>query len=435
MGEHARLSPSNERWPKCPGSAREEAAYPDIPSAAAVEGTGTHELLHMCIDEGTDAGELIGVLIGVDHPDRPTGWTVCSERSSRVQVCLSYIKRRVAELQSQFPRSTTSVESETRSNPGGMFGRDDWWGTADITITVMLGGICQFIEVIDYKDGRMWVHVPGNTQLLAYLGGKLRPYIGSGTDHLTPLYPDRVGGCRITIVQPKTHPPIRYEDVTPVYVVGKMLRLSDAARDTDPDDAPLIPGGHCQWCKHQPNCRAGSEKSLDTVSKMSNNEIVTESKNLFEYISTSMADPTALTVDRLAELADARAGIEAVFDKAEMEITRRISAGDQVPGYALVPGNAKSVYNVEPDEIAKLLRARKLRKDEVYPAKLITPSQLMRSRMTDDQKESFRLKYVSVIVPDKMRLKKVAHDPKNSVDSMFGDVLQCSTELTEPTFF
>jgi len=102
MGAHARLGPSNARWPGCPGSVREEARYPDMPGEAAIDGTGSHELLEMCLKNGVSADAYDGQIIGTNHPDNPGGWMVDIDRIKRVNMCLDYIDRRVNELKAQF---------------------------------------------------------------------------------------------------------------------------------------------------------------------------------------------------------------------------------------------------------------------------------------------------------------------------------------------
>jgi len=125
MGNHARLAPSNHRWPNCPGSVREEAVYPDVASEAAIDGTGSHLLLEQCIIKNVSPESLISTLIGKGHEDKPEGWVVDSNRAARVRVCIDYIESRDKYLDGVI------VESESSSNPGEFFGRDDWWGTAD----------------------------------------------------------------------------------------------------------------------------------------------------------------------------------------------------------------------------------------------------------------------------------------------------------------
>ena len=194
--KHARLSCSNKRWPHCAGSVREEERYEDIPGAAAIDGTGSHLLLEMCMENNVPASQYDQQIIGVNHPDHLGGWLVAPDRIARVQMCLDYITRRVNELKGQFPGSTVTVESEQKSDPGGMFGRDDWWGTVDITIICRnsMTGEVHFIEVADYKDGRGYFSEKGNTQLISYLAGKMRPFVATGPDLVRPFRPERVAG-------------------------------------------------------------------------------------------------------------------------------------------------------------------------------------------------------------------------------------------------
>lgn len=427
MSSHARLSPSNHRWPHCPGSVALEAQYPDVAGDAAVDGTGSHLLLEMCLNNDYTPSHYEGRVIGVNHEDKPEGWLVNQDRIDRVQMCINYINRRKDELRQQFPGATITVQEESRSDPGGMFGRDDWQGTCDITIEVIQDDACLFIEVIDYKDGRGWVHVEGNSQLLSYAGGKMRRWVASGENLVRPFHPERIPHCvRTSIVQPKTSPPIRYHDYDTADVVDALCKLSWAATQTDRDDAPLVPGKHCQWCKHKPNCTAQAEKSLEVL-KMDNNDVVTQDgQSLFELIEGVVADVSSMDTQRLTELADVRAGIEAVFDRVEKELTERLEQGHTVDGYALKPGRATRIWNEPEDEIVKVLKNRKLKRDDIYPPKLASPAQIMKNpNLTDEQKEKIQRQYIT----DKagaMKLTKVARTKKPEIS--FDDVVQTTTD-------
>ena len=267
---HARLGPSNHRWPHCGGSIRESAQYTDVAGDAAIDGTGSHLLLELCVEAHCPVASFTGQIIGEGDKDKPEGWLVDAERAARVQVCLDYIARRCAELEKQFPGAHVKVEAERRADVGSLYGRQDWWGTCDITITVF--GNQQpglyFIEVLDYKDGRGWVGEKDNSQLLAYLGGQMAAYIGP----TKPFKLDKIGGCRMSIVQPKTSRPIRYTDETAKYVMDKVDILAIAAHATDDPNAPLTAGTHCQWCPANPkrggHCTAAAEQSLEVVKRM-----------------------------------------------------------------------------------------------------------------------------------------------------------------------
>lgn len=439
--QHARLGPSNKRWPKCPGSVREEERYPDIPGEAAIDGTGSHLLLELCLENNVPAAQYDQQIIGVNHSDNPNGWMVYPDRINRVQMALDYITRRTAELKQQFPGCNVSVESESKADPGGAFGRTDWWGTCDITIKARhpMTGDIYFLEVADYKDGQGYVSEKDNSQNISYLFGKMRPYITSGTDLVRPFNANKVGGCRMTIIQPKTNPVIRYQcstdGSTSVEKVIKMAEeLAMAAHATDDPNAPLVSGNHCQWCKANPkrggHCSAESNQSLQTVEKMSDLTIKND-QHLFEYIGQILADPKSLTEQQLSELADAEDGILAVFDKIKTEIKDRIEQGIKVPGYAMVPGRGSNVWNEDEEIIAKKLKSRRLKKEEIYPSKLISPAQcLALNSLNDDQKKRIQKELIT-FKAGKLTLKKVAHDvvqsttsvlDSKSVENMFAEV-------------
>lgn len=460
---HARLGPSNHRWPNCPGSVREEERYPDIPGEAAIDGTGSHILLELCLQNNVPAAQYDMQIIGVNHPDNPNGWMVAPDRIERVQMALDYITRRVKELKEMFPGCDVLVESEMRSDPGGAFGRTDWWGTVDITITARhkMTGEVYFIEVADYKDGRGWVGEKMNSQLVSYLFGKMRKYIASGNELVRPFRPERIGGCRMTIIQPKTNPVIRYQcttrpedGLTVASLVDAACELSRAAHATDYPDAPLVSGKHCQWCKANPkrggHCTAEAEKSMEVVNTMTT-EIVTADTSLFEYIGKAIADPKSLTEEQLSQLADAEDGLLAAFKKVKDEIEERIEQGVKVPGYAMQPSRGSRVWNEGEEEIVKKLKSRRLKQADIYPPKLITPAALLSSDLLNDKQKERIEKDLVTFKAGKLKLTKVAHDHQDekvvaqsgtdglqskSVELMFADVpKQEVVEDTTPSFF
>lgn len=436
---HARLGPSNHRWPHCPGSVREEANYVDVPGESAIDGTGSHLLLEMCLDNNVPAIQYDQQVIGANHPDKPCGWLVDMGRVERVQMCLDYITRRVGELQSEFPGSKVTVESETRANPGGFYLRDDWWGTVDITITcVDADGDVVFLEVVDYKDGRGWVDCKNNPQLIAYLAGKMRPYIGSGTELVRPFRTEKVANCRMTIVQPRTTPPVRYqcstryEDGTsPEKVMQQLDKLSDAARRTDDPNAPTISGKHCQWCKANPkrggHCVTATEQSIQVVTTMNDTPVAVAPA--FMQLTQVIADPRSLTNEQLSELLSAKEALMAGFDKCAAEIQLRIEQGQHVSGWAMQPGRKSRVWNDSEEEIVKKLKAKKLKLDDIYPKQLASPAAILKcASLSDAQKKNIEKELVSE-VSGKLTLKKVAHsvaqsptDVLQSAQMMFGDV-------------
>lgn len=380
MSGHARLSPSNHRWAHCPGSVREEAAYPDISGEAAIDGTGSHLLLETCLKSGVRAEVYEGQILGTNHPDKPGGWTIRDDRVERVQMCLDYLSRRVSEL------GQVTVTSESRSNPGERVGREDWYGTCDVTIQSD-----EYVEVVDYKDGRGHVDVKNNSQLISYLFGKITLDTKK---------------CRITIVQPKTNPVVRYQDLSVEEVVELAGRLAEAAEKTDAPDAPLIAGKWCQWCKHKKNCTAQTKQSLEIIPMID-----------LKFISDFVEKIESTTDEQLAQLADAKKGIFSFFEKVDAELENRLHAGKSVPGYALLAGNGSNNWNITEEELVKILKNRHLKNEEIYVSKVVSPAQFMKCSLSDVQKNKIKEQYVTY-TPGKLRVSKV----ENKAVELFKEV-------------
>jgi hypothetical protein len=401
MGNHARLGPSNHRWVYCPGSVREESRYPDIPGAAAIDGTGSHELLELCLKNGVRAEQYDMQIIAANHPDQPMGWMVQPDRIERVQMALDYITRRCRELREQFPEASVQVLSESKSDPGVRFNRDDWWGTCDITIKVLNShGDLLFLEVSDYKDGRGYVHVPDNSQLLSYILGKRFELKGGANTQY-----------RIGVVQPKTNRVIRYEDINDEYLEKQHIKLIEAANATDDENAPLVSGKHCRWCKANPkrggHCNAEIEKSMEKIVSVN---VATINGNLFEQAESMFKDLESISDEKLADLMDAKSPLMSAFDRVQKEIESRIERGKHVPGYEMRPGRGSKVWNEDEKEIEKMLKAKRWKKSEIYPAKLISPAQVLKSEsLTKQQRKNIEDKYISVKVSDD-KLTKVGRD-------------------------
>jgi hypothetical protein len=381
-------------------------------------------------------------VIGVGHPDSPMGWPITAERCERVQICLDYIARRVKELKTQFPGSTVVVLSENRTDPGGAFGRTDWWGTCDVTLICGTDPAVHFVEVIDYKDGRGYVRERDNTQLLSYLFGEIRPIIASGPDHVRPFMPFLVGGCRTTIVQPKTHPPIRYCDVAPGEVVALAEELSLAAARTDDPDATPTPDdrngkGHCNWCRANPKRGGDCPALLDRSAELMKVTEIEGIDALLRQIHLALESPETLPGGYLAGLVAAKETVISLFKRAEETAIDHLNQGKEVPGYALTTGKPTKRWAEGEDEVAKKLRNRKLSRAQIYPAKLITPAQVMKlDNLTDHQKHRIETEMVQVTYGPKRIVPLIKSDKtdKNTPESLFGD-LPANKPSEEISFF
>jgi len=398
----------------------EEAPYPDVSGAAAIDGTGTHLLVELCLKNGVNAASFVDQIIGVGHEDQPLGWIVNRDRAERAQMHLNYVGSRVKLLQKQFPGCLVTVESESQSNPGNIVGRSDWYGTADTTITVTNNKKkCEFLEVIDYKDGRGWVEEKDNPQLIGYLGGKVYEVV-SGKAMM----------CQVTIVQPKTSRPIRSHSYTKDVVMEEIKKLGVAAKATDDPKALLVSGKHCQWCKHKPNCSAQADQSMRRISKMTDEVATTEGTTLFESLTSALTDIKAIDNGKLADIADARAAANAIFDRVDAEIQARIESGVPVDGYAMSPGRGSRKWNKDEADIVKLLKARRFKKDDIYPPKLVSPAVALKSdKLTAEQRKKLERDYVTY-TEGALTLKKVARLTKETPEQMFAGVTEQPAQIS-----
>ena len=159
------------------------------------------------------------------------------------------------------------------------------------------------------------------------------------------------------------------------------------------------------------------------MNAMSNDVIATDGQSLFELVAQSIDKVSTLTNDQLTQLADTEAGIQSVFDKVKTEIQNRIEQGQSVPGYAMQPGRASKVWNEDEEKMVKIFRARKLKQDDYYPKKLISPAQALKlANLTDDQKKKLEKDFITVKAGAN-KLTRVAHEKvEKSTESMFADV-------------
>ena len=414
MTAHARLSPSNHRWVHCSGSLREEAGYPDIPGEAAIDGTGSHLLLEICLRDGVLAKEYVGRVIGEGDEEKPLGWFVDEARSTRVQMCLDYVRNRVTELGERFPNSTITVEEESRSYPGRCVEPKiaEWWGTCDITITAKEKGLMVYLEVVDYKDGRMYVDANDNSQLWSYLIGK--------------AYAPRLNTmmARMTIVQPKSSPVVRSSEEVSTTEIGEKLEvLAAAARATEDANAPVKAGSWCHWCKANPknggHCTAPLMLSIGATD-MSTEIVTVPAGGLEATIEKVLSNVAEAPAELLATILRAEKQFNDVVKQVKEEAERRLNLGQTVPGYYLGNGNAKRAWASD-EEALKAFKRAKLKQDEYAPRVQLTPAQVEKLVGAATYKDKVESAVVTV-AGNKTLKAGVAPAQTKDVGEMFADV-------------
>ena len=348
MSTHAKLSPSKRhRWAACPGSIREEAAYPDDRSGgAAVDGTHSHTLLEHCIKAGAaDPTRMVGITMKDDDGT----FVVDADRAARVKVAIDYIKQRHAESP-----SVTQVLSEKRVNPQQLLGRGDLMGTVDVQILDYMRGI---VEIIDYKDGMNDAWDSAILQMEQYAVGAL-----SEID--TGLF----STVRLTVIQPKLALKgglaIRSVDYPIEKVLDEVARtIVLEAAATDKPDAPLVPGEkQCKYCAHKGACAALATKALQVVDRVD------------LTVSAAEKDPTKMTDDQIVQIMEAAPLMRQLIEGVEKEAQRRLEAGVPIGGLKLVNGKTSRSWSLSEEEMAEKLIKLGIPKGAVYETKLISPA-------------------------------------------------------------
>lgn len=350
---HATLSPSKRhRWSVCPGSVREERAYPEQPGgSAAVDGTHTHTLLEHCI-----VNEIWNPLTLVDMTlkDHEGQFVVDAERALRVGTALTYVRSRVAPTMGM-----AKVIAEQRVDPSFLTSRNDLSGTVDVQIHDELNGV---LEVIDYKDGMNDAWDSAILQMEQYAVGALaalrvaKPY----------RYPfDTV---RLTVIQPKLAlkggEAVRSKDYTIDEVVDVVARdIVVQAAATDRPDAPLVPGEkQCRYCAHRGACSALANKALEVVDRM---DIVS---------SAASKDPTTMPDEQIVQIMEAAPLMRQLLEAVEKEAERRLKAGIDMPGLKMVNGKGTRSWKLSEEEMVEKLVKLGIPKTAIYETKLVSPA-------------------------------------------------------------
>lgn len=347
---HKALSPSKaHRWRKCPGSVREEAAYPEERSgAAAIDGTHTHTLLAQCIDMAfMPASGFVGLTLS-DHDGE---FVVDADRAERVQFALDYVLSRGDQ-----------VVSEEQLSPAVLLGRDDLGGTIDVQI---IGD--DWIEVADYKDGMAPVTLP-NDQLEQYVWCVLAKFSAEERKRFKRVI--------MTIIQPKLRLKgstgiVSHEMTIEEFMPGGQKLIDDAKATEDPN-APLVAGDHCTYCRHKA-CTARTTTAL-AASGISFSAISDVTQQAAGKDANTMSD------QQLREIIEAAPLIRQTLEAAEAEAKRRMEAGTVIEGLKLVRGRGSRGWLLPDADMEARLKKFGLPKDVIWQTKLISVAQAEKAR-------------------------------------------------------
>lgn len=377
--QHARLGPSDSgRWFNCPGAIKATEGIPPSTSDAAEEGTAAHELLERCLLDNVQAIQLRGQVYN--------GYTMDDEFINHIQPVLNFLRTRA---------EGGTIIPERRVNPGKWLGRDDCWGTGDVTLMFPTT-----IEIWDLKYGRgITVEPADNLQLILYAIGVLAD--------LTDEQRSAMSHVTCGIIQPrKWHENGSYRAVTYTMddIYAWMFKLQLAANRTDDPDAPRIPGDkQCQWCKAKRNCREHSDMIIDELRlpSIQNREV------LEAHVVKPVGDLTGQELATILANGDMlKAWVTAVEDYCKEMMLAGNAPEEVVRDFKVVEGRSNTTWiESDKDKIAKQLSNKRLKKAEIFKEVLKTPTQIIEAAEANPD-----VKPKSV-----ENIKKMTHKPKGKL--------------------
>lgn len=356
-GQHAKLAPSSSaRWIPCTGSVAATEGLPEeAPSEYAAEGSVAHEVAAYCLKNDTQAVDQVGNVMECDGFE----FTVDEEMAEFVQIYVDKVRTRKGEKMIEECLDLQDV-----------YGVDLQFGTGDaITMDVE----AKQIIVDDLKFGRgVVVYAEDNPQMYSYAGGAL-------------VLLDALGDwdtIKVAIHQPRCghydeHVITRAElEAWMVTARQSALIAIDLIGKSDAEIAKHLVAGpaQCQWCPIKGGCPVAAafvhETVYDNFTDLTQETIAKSGVN-------AMKNPTKLDPDILADILERLAMISKWCEAVAEEGLRRVTSdGKSVPRHKLVAGKKGSRKFENADEAEKMLKAARLKVDEMYNKTLMTPTML-----------------------------------------------------------
>lgn len=413
---HALLSPSGAAgWSRCLGKPAMEFGLPDSSNDFSDEGTAAHQVGAWALESGKDAVAFIGRRVDL----KTRTWEVTAEMASEVQKYVDLVRQLSAGKQLLIEQSVpldhltgegywadangVRLEPQPLSEdlPGNLPEGAVWvpaTGTSDAIIIddeeltdvdlkygkgVRVDAFyTEIVEVTPFEDseerGIAFIE-HGNEQLMMYASGALEKFGALGD----------FKRVRLMIVQP------RLDHVSEWTCTVEELRRFEASIRTTArtviiafehrvnwlgkSNEYLVPGDkQCRWCKAKATCPALTAHALSTVTgNVDDFEDLTKGAPvLAKKVEVEQIDPKAPHVTNviLGALFPALDLIDDWLRAVRAKIESELLAGREVPGTKLVAGKKGARAWSDADEVEKKLKAMRLKQEQMYDFKLISPT-------------------------------------------------------------
>ncbi|MDU6964399.1 MAG: DUF2800 domain-containing protein [Klebsiella aerogenes] len=345
---HARLSPSSaHRWMRCPGSLALESTQPDKSSAFAEEGTRAHELAEKILN---------GRLQGFEH------------QGGTDPEMHDYVLRYVDAVWTLAEGNELMVEQ--RVDFSHIVGVENSFGTADAVVIVG-----NELQIHDLKYGRgVQVDAEQNEQLQLYALGALEQF--------NLLYD--FDSVRLFIHQPRLNHVSEWAlSVEELEAFGQraqeaaanVIVMFNIAECEGVNTLPLenfTPGEkQCRFCKASAICTAREQFHMQIVA----GDFDDLTAPINELVTSAIARVPMLTNEQLAEIYGQADFLESWLKAIRDRVNSELNAGHPVPGFKLVTGKQGNRAWRNEVEAEELLKSFRLKQDQMYSQKVISPTQ------------------------------------------------------------
>jgi len=373
MAGHARVAPSAaKRTILCRGSLRLEAKAPPRSTSYARAGTARHELAAQVLREGHtlehtktrgDAFETI-VVEGLNYPIKDMlgdVWPYVEfvRREAEGGVLLVEQRLRIgSKVLGPGSMTFTEYNPQTGNLEEITVDHDDLIaGTGDAIVAKD-----RRLKVIDAKFGFQAVSAVQNVQEMLYGLGALNEY-----DMLFDV--DEV---ELIIFQPSQGEPSRWlisVDDLHAFAAEFANVVREALLHEDP---PLTPSEEaCMFCDagKAGMCPALKAETFDAA-------FASVPATAADFDDLKPRDIAALSSDELGRIMSKIGMIEDFCKGIRAEVERRLVANLPVPGFKIVPGRKGNRAWSDENEAEKLLKSFRLKQEEMYDFRLISPTKV-----------------------------------------------------------
>lgn len=360
---HAKLSPSSaHRWLTCPASSIMEVGKPDTTSEYAAEGTAAHFLAETCLTDEVNTSDIRGETI------RVTSRGLCAFLDAdnandhhfafnfEVDASMAgYVQDYIDLVLSMKMSTNGDLEIEQSLPLTPITGEAEAYGTADSVIVAD-----DELIVIDLKYGQgNRIDADDNPQLKLYGLAALLQYEILGD----------FKRVRLVVSQPRLNHVSEWTISTDNLkawgkTVSNTAKLIDTLDETsDLTDLFAPSEDACKYCKAKAECKPYAEFVHRTVA------------DEFEHLDAPLTVSEATYDNDTLAIMYSRIQLIQEWCKAVEQATfERLNMGEAVGDYKLVEGRAGSRKWADADEAEATLKAMRLKVDDMYDKKLISPT-------------------------------------------------------------